>query len=99
MLPKGTQDGMTFQFYVIVYPYVPYHGQQQHQDQDHYFNYPKVGTGGQYIDGYALGYPFDRHIKFEKMWYNVPNSYFYETKIYHKHSDDDNIHHHIHHEH
>ncbi|KAJ8923138.1 hypothetical protein NQ315_001692 [Exocentrus adspersus] len=96
MLPKGTPDGMTYQFYVMVYEYEPFHKQEEHPEQ--HFNYPMVGTGGQYIDGYSLGYPFDRHIKYEHMWEHIPNSYFYETKIYHKHSEEDHIHHHVHHD-
>ncbi|KAJ8972028.1 hypothetical protein NQ314_000411 [Rhamnusium bicolor] len=85
MLPKGTYEGMPYQFYVIIYPYVQYPGQQEH---------PMMGSRGQYIDGYALGYPFDRHIKYEQLWYNVPNSYFYEAKIYHKPGNEVNMHYH-----
>ncbi|KAJ8972032.1 hypothetical protein NQ314_000415 [Rhamnusium bicolor] len=91
MLPKGSPEGKTYQIYVIVYPYEQYKGKDQEIGE---YYYPKVGTGAIHVDGYPLGYPFDRFIKFEKLWKQIPNSYFYEAKIYHKHSDEINSSHH-----
>jgi len=83
ILPKGSAGGVPYQFYVIVYPYVPKQGaQNQNQRFESYF-YPYVGDQ-QFYDSYSLGYPFDRFIKFEQLFYQVPNSYFKEALVYHK---------------
>ncbi|KAJ8972030.1 hypothetical protein NQ314_000413, partial [Rhamnusium bicolor] len=81
ILPKGSPDGVPYQFYVIVYPYVPKQG-AQNQQYESYF-YPYVGDQ-QFYDSYSLGYPFDRFIRFEQLYYQVPNSYFQEAVVYHK---------------
>ncbi|KAF7267905.1 hypothetical protein GWI33_018903 [Rhynchophorus ferrugineus] len=55
------------------------------QLQDMIYNYPHPGTGGGYIDEYPTFYPLDRHIKFDKLFVDgVPNSFFHETKIFHR---------------
>jgi hypothetical protein len=48
---------------------------------------PMVGTGSQYVDGYPMGYPFDRPVYWDKVFFDIPNAYFYETKIYHRDAD------------
>jgi len=88
LLPKGTYGGFAYQFYVIVSPYVPYKGQQASTHSEYY--YPQVGTGQHYIDNYPFGFPFDRPIQYGQFFYQVPNAYFYTTKIYHRHADDIN---------
>lgn len=75
LLPKGKEEGMTYQFYVMVAPYKVY-------EADNKFYYP-VATGYyQYDDAYPLGYPFDRHIHEHEFY--VPNAYFKDVVIYHK---------------
>lgn len=82
MLPKGDYGGYPFQFYFIVYPYKPYTG---NKPQEWTYYYPRPGVGGPYVDDYPLFYPFDRPIKYGKVFYEeIPNAFFYDTKIYHK---------------
>ncbi|XP_066253543.1 allergen Cr-PI-like [Euwallacea similis] len=82
MLPKGDHGGQSFQFYFIVYPYKPY---TENKPQEWTYFYPRPGVGGPYIDDYPLYYPFDRPIKYGRQFYQeIPNSFFYEAKIYHK---------------
>jgi hypothetical protein len=88
LLPKGTYGGYEYQFYVIVSPYVPYKGQENYDHAKYY--YPRVGSGAQHIDNYPFGYPFDRPIHYDQIYHNIPNSYFYTTKVYHRHADDIN---------
>ncbi|KAJ3645198.1 hypothetical protein Zmor_022878 [Zophobas morio] len=91
LLPRGSYGGTEYQFYVIVNPYVPYQqGQQQQQSQGQKFYYPRAGSGGLYVDGYPLGYPFDRPIRFDQVYYNIPNSYVYSARIYHRDVSDIN---------
>ncbi|KAL1497679.1 hypothetical protein ABEB36_008600 [Hypothenemus hampei] len=82
VLPKGNHGGFPVQFYVIVYPYKAYSG---NKPQEWKYYYPRPGVGGPYIDEYPLLYPFDRPIKYGQVFSEkIPNSYFYETKIYHR---------------
>ncbi|XP_030762609.1 allergen Cr-PI-like [Sitophilus oryzae] len=81
MLPKGTVGGVPYQFYFVVIPYKPYQGQTEETT----FFYPHPGTGGGYVDDTSTYFPLDRPIKFEEMFvHEVPNSYFYDTKVYHR---------------
>ncbi|ERL93427.1 hypothetical protein D910_10719 [Dendroctonus ponderosae] len=81
MLPIGNYNGLPYQFYFIVYPYKEYTGQKEEMN---YF-YPRPGTGGGYVDDYPVYYPFNKPIKFGKMFVTeIPNSFFYEAKIYHR---------------
>jgi hypothetical protein len=79
MLPKGSYGGVPYQFYVVVSKVVPY----KYRKTD----IPMVGTGSQYVDGYPMGYPFDRPVYWDKVFFDIPNAYFYETKIYHRDAD------------
>ena len=79
MLPKGSYGGVPYQFYVFVAKTVPYKTQKA--------DVPMVGTGSQYVDAYPMGYPFDRPVYWEKVFYTIPNAYMYETKVYHRDSD------------
>lgn len=106
LLPKGKRGGQTYQFYVIVSQYkAPAHQQeqqkQQQQHQQQYqqylgqgqeqrqtYYYPIVGLGVPNVDDYPLGYPFDRPIS-QKEFY-VPNSYFEDAVVYHKHVNEIN---------
>ena len=82
MLPKGNYGGLPFQFYFIVYPFKEY---TENYPQEWTNHYPRPGAGGPFLDTYLGFYPFDRPIKYGQMFYEkVPNSYFYETKIFHK---------------
>ncbi|EFA09144.1 hexamerin 3 precursor [Tribolium castaneum] len=86
LLPKGNYGGYEYQFYVIVSPYVPYQGQQT----DSKYYYPRVGSGAQYLDNYPLGYPFDRPVHYDQVYNNIPNSFVYSAKIYHRDVEDIN---------
>lgn len=82
MLPKGIQGGLPFQFYFIVYPFEPYTG---NKPQEWTYYYPRPGVGGPFLDTYPLGYPFDRVIKYEKVFTEeIPNAFFKDVVIYHK---------------
>lgn len=89
MLPKGTEAGMTFQFFVIVYPW---EGDEVPHVDPNAFLAP--GSSEIFIDNKSLRYPFDRMIKFEKMWYQIPNIHFQDEKIYHKDEHEINSPHH-----
>ncbi|CAG9773759.1 unnamed protein product [Ceutorhynchus assimilis] len=82
MLPKGNMNGFPVQFYFVVYPM---HKYTHVMEQDKWtFSYPRPGLGGPFMDTANLMYPLDRPIKYGKMIYkDVPNFYFYDTKIYH----------------
>ncbi|KAJ8957382.1 hypothetical protein NQ318_004862 [Aromia moschata] len=84
---KGSRNGSPYHMYVFVYKYEPYQGKDQQEKVGEYF-YPKVGSGGMYVDNAPLGYPFERFIKFEEMWNQIPNSYFQEVRIFHKHAEE-----------
>lgn len=91
MLPKGSREGTAFHFYVFVYPHKPYNGKDRDITE---YNYPKVGSGGIYVDGYPAGYPFDRMIKYDEMWREISNANCKEVKVYHKHAEEINAPHH-----
>lgn len=82
LLPKGSRSGTTYQFYVIVSPY------KQYTQKDAKTNFYPAFTGGQYLDTYPLGYPFDRPIRETDFF--VPNSYFKDVVIYHRSEDEIN---------
>lgn len=84
-LPHGSTDGTPYQFFVIVYPHVPYSGVKHLQQYP-----PKVGTGSVISDDFSLGYPFDRFIHHEHYFHHAPNVHFEEVKVYHRHVDDIN---------
>lgn len=90
MLPRGTEAGTSYQLFVIVYPYVPVKGRTQQPDVG---QLPRPGTSDIFVDNAPLGYPFDRFVKFERMWHSIPNMYFQEEKIYHKEEREMNISH------
>jgi len=101
LLPKGKYGGQVYQFYVMVSPYKAHdisghtyqklhqkHYQVSEKSYGHeyeYFKYPMVGLGVQAFDDYPLGYPFDRPIN--EQYFYVPNAYFQDVVIYHKHMD------------
>ncbi|CAH0563933.1 unnamed protein product [Brassicogethes aeneus] len=79
MLPLGKKQGMPYQFFTIIYPYVEYEG--AHEPMGKYF-YPRAGSGSFFIDNQPLFYPLDRYIKFENMWHDLPNMNFKQELIY-----------------
>ncbi|KAF7267906.1 hypothetical protein GWI33_018904 [Rhynchophorus ferrugineus] len=81
MLPKGTTGGLPVQICVMLYPYEPYTG---NKPEEWTYGYPRPGVGGPYLDQYSLYYPFDRPIRYDGLFYTIPNMYFYETKVYNK---------------
>ncbi|KAA0845181.1 hypothetical protein JYU34_001833 [Plutella xylostella] len=68
MLPKGTHSGFPFQFFVMVYPYVPA------QDAGDYKNY--------ILDNKPFGYPLDRPV--DELYFYQPNMYFQDVFIKHE---------------
>nr|XP_023017782.1 hexamerin-like [Leptinotarsa decemlineata]prf//2209395A diapause protein 1 [Leptinotarsa decemlineata] len=89
MLPRGSSAGTPYRFFVIVYPYEPYHEGKYETD-----GIPAPGSGGVFIDNRTAGFPFDRVIRFEKMWYPLANGQFQEAKVYFKDIYDINAPHH-----
>ncbi|KAJ8972029.1 hypothetical protein NQ314_000412 [Rhamnusium bicolor] len=86
MLPKGSSSGTPYQFYVVVYPYVPKQVVPAETYQTYF--YPYVGDQVFY-DSYSLGYPFDKFIYYEQLFFQVPNFYSHDVMIYFK--DDINV--------
>ncbi|CAG9773758.1 unnamed protein product [Ceutorhynchus assimilis] len=81
-LPKGQISGLPVQFYFFIYPLNVYKG---NDPKTWTYRYPRPGVGGPSIDTYNMFYPLDRPIKYQKMFQEeVPNSYFFDTKIFHK---------------
>lgn len=87
LLPKGTYEGYPYQFYVVVYPYVP-STEKPPVKPDQY--YPYVVSDNEFSDSYSFGYPFDRPIYFEESFKSVPNFYAYDAKVYHRDVSDIN---------
>lgn len=79
MLPRGSYNGQTYQFYFIINPAREYQGKK-----DMYY----LKSSGSYYDGYSLGYPFDRPIQYEQLFRNASNSYFYDAQIYFRSTND-----------
>lgn len=88
MIPKGSRDGTAFQFVVVVYPCerieIPHMNPH---------NIVRPGSTELFLDHKPLLYPFDRMIKFEKMWYHIPNIYFHDEMVYF--TEDVNSSHHL----
>ncbi|XP_044272296.1 hexamerin-like [Tribolium madens] len=84
-LPRGSPEGMTYQFYVFVTKHHPYKAHDK---------VPMVGSGSHYVDAYPMGYPFDRPVYYEELFYALPNSYFQDVRIYHQgHTYDHHVNH------
>lgn len=80
MLPRGKKEGMQFEFFFIVSPWIePTNTQRQTYDQNIVCG---IGSGNRWIDARPFGWPFDRPINMEH-WY-TPNMHTYEAKIFHK---------------
>lgn len=80
MLPRGKKEGMPFEFFFIVSPWVePTGGHKESFDRNIVCG---IGSGNRFIDARPFGWPFDRPISME-YWY-TPNMYTYEAKIFHK---------------
>ncbi|KAK9887819.1 hypothetical protein WA026_000134 [Henosepilachna vigintioctopunctata] len=72
-IPRGSREGTPYQIYVIVSPYKPSKFGRPYKDV---YQYPIFR-----MDDYPLGFPFDRPV-YDEDYLNVPNAYFYDTKIY-----------------
>jgi hypothetical protein len=71
MLPRGTEGGFPFQFFVIVYPSTEFS--------------PEYAALKDFIvDEQPFGYPFDRPVAYN---FFQPNMYMKEVSIYHKGSE------------
>lgn len=85
MLPKGRKDGYPYIFIAIV---------DRWEEKKQFDPIPHStldrGCSKVTLDEKPPFYPFDRWIKFEKMWYKIPNIYFQDAKIYHKSVQDIN---------
>ncbi|XP_022916615.1 hexamerin-1.1-like [Onthophagus taurus] len=77
-LPMGKKGGMTYQMYVILYPYKKVEGEVKFSTEK---MYPMVGTGGLMLGDNSFGYPFDRPINYYA--FDVTNALFKDVVIYH----------------
>jgi hypothetical protein len=80
LLPRGRTNGMPYQFYFIITPYVA-------PKVERYSTYEQVyscgiGSGSRYFEDLAIGYPFDREI--DETVFDTPNMHFEDVMIYHK---------------
>lgn len=92
----GKPEGQSFQFFAIVSQYkepVKHKSQVSEQSTSSgkttvTVNSPNpiVGLGVEALDGYPLGYPFDKPMA-EPM-HHVPNVHFHEVFVYHKTEDE-----------
>nr|CAI5860569.1 unnamed protein product [Callosobruchus analis] len=80
MLPIGRPEGFTFQLLVCLNPYKTPTVQTTQQPTTYYFG--RVGTGMNYVDNYAFGFPLDRVMEDDTL--NVPNCMFKDVTIYHE---------------
>jgi hypothetical protein len=86
LLPRGGVNGIPYQFYFIITPYVAPKVEQ-------YSTYEQVytcgiGSGSRYLDALPLGYPFDREID-ETVW-DTPNMHTEDVLVYHKNEQEIN---------
>lgn len=79
MLPKGSKNGVEYQFYFIVTPYYA-PAMTQYSGFDEIVSCG-IGSGARYIDNLSLGYPFDREI--DTTVFPTPNMYFEDVTVYH----------------
>ncbi|CAH2092844.1 unnamed protein product [Euphydryas editha] len=68
LLPKGTEGGFPYQFFVMVYPYVP----SEKYDAIKAFEW----------DSKPFGYPFDRPVY--EPYFKQPNMFFKDVEVYHE---------------
>lgn len=85
----GSRAGTTFRFALVIYPW---EGTQLSELDPQTFVTP--GSSEIFVDKKPLFYPFERLIKFERMWERIPNIYFHDEKIYHKGEHEINAPHH-----
>ncbi|KAK9887818.1 hypothetical protein WA026_000133 [Henosepilachna vigintioctopunctata] len=93
MLPRGTEKGLTYQMYVIVFPYVPYQGQETTNHFQHKYETVENKFNQFWMiqhENHPLGYPFDRPAEFEHVYF-VPNAHMFDVKIYHKVLHNENV--------
>ncbi|CAG4955895.1 unnamed protein product [Parnassius apollo] len=69
MLPKGTEGGFPYQFFVMVYPY---HGVENVTEP----------IANLIVDNKPFGYPFDRPVN--EAYFMQPNMYFKDVFVYHE---------------
>jgi len=79
MLPRGKKEGMPFEFFFVVSPYVEPTNAKQAWDVNTVCG---IGSGNRWTDGRPFNWPLDRPIKMEN-WY-TPNMYMHEAMIFHK---------------
>lgn len=79
MLPKGKKEGMPFEFFFVVAPWVEPTTAKKSFDKNTVCG---IGSGNRWTDGRPFNYPLDRPIDMDN-WY-TPNMYMYEAKIFHK---------------
>lgn len=79
MLPRGKKEGMPFEFFFVVAPYMEPAAGKQTWDKNIVCG---IGAGNRWMESRPFGWPFDRPIKMENWW--TPNMYMHEAKIFHK---------------
>merc|ERR550519_255556 len=85
LLPKGKEQGMEFTLAVAVTDGT---ADEHHEDlelDDHHAHSHCGITGEKYPDHQPMGFPLDRKITDERVFYNADNMDFSVVKIYHKH--------------
>jgi hypothetical protein len=80
MLPRGRTEGMPFQLFFMVTPFVAPTVEQYSTFEQIYTC--GVGSGSRYVDSLPIGYPFDREID-ETYWF-TPNMWYEDVMVYHK---------------
>ncbi|KAK9887817.1 hypothetical protein WA026_000132 [Henosepilachna vigintioctopunctata] len=88
VIPRGTEAGMTYQMYVIVFPYISHEGKVHDPMQNKNIQYQTENNKmSQYWmvqkEDHPLGFPFDRPVEFEHDYF-VPNAHMKDVKIYHQ---------------
>lgn len=79
MIPRGSRGGTAFQFIVVVHTCE--RSNVLERDLRRIFS---PGSSENFLDDKPLFGPFDRTIKFEKIWYYIPNIYFHDDMVFFK---------------
>lgn len=89
MLPMGSRKGTIFRFALVIY-----HCEQTELPEIDKEFFVAPGSSEIFVDHKPLFYPFERLIKFERMWERIPNIFFHDERIFHKSKQEINAPHH-----
>merc|ERR1711915_195283 len=85
LLPKGNSHGMEFTLAVAITDASEDEHHEELEDTHHHSHGHCGITGQKYPDHQPMGFPLDRKIKDERLYYNADNMDFSVVKIFHKH--------------